>query len=116
MTRRLRQSRELTLVRWRVHALDDGDLFCVGYCVEQQRGCTTGVVESLRGNSMTAHTVTSWKYKLEGRPGVDEHALLAWERWLHMNGNPVWRDATARICRERNVPVADAGDDPGSYA
>lgn len=75
----------LTLERWSIYELPDGDRHLVGWAIENREGRVSSRIEQFDINTMCGVTSTGRVYKLDGRPGRNMDAEYTWNNWRAMN-------------------------------
>ena len=103
----------LTLVRWQVMQLPNGDRHFVGYAVENKEGRASTAVATFDATSLKCVTASGRVYKLSGRPGHDGDAEYVWQAWRRINDAPDWTDITAQVWAahvEARKPAAESDE------
>lgn len=75
----------LTLERWSVYELPDGDRHFVGWALENQEGRVSSRIEQFDVKTMCGVTLSGRIYKLEGKPGHNMDAGYTWNAWRSIN-------------------------------
>lgn len=75
----------LTLERWSIYELADGDRHLVGWAIENREGRVSSRIEQFDISTMCGVTSTGRVYKLDGRPGVNMDAEYTWDNWRAIN-------------------------------
>lgn len=87
----------LSLVRWQVFQLPNGDRHFVGYALENAEGRVSTAVRDLDLRLLRGVTATGRVYCLLGAPGIDGDGQYVWRRWLDINGLADCKDVTAEV-------------------
>ncbi|NHZ44870.1 hypothetical protein [Massilia aquatica] len=75
----------LTLERWSIYELPDGDRHLVGWAIENREGRVSSRIEQFDISTMCGVTSTGRVYKLDGRPGLNMDAEYTWNNWRAIN-------------------------------
>jgi hypothetical protein len=105
---------EVTLVRWRVIEVPDGERFLVGYCLERGEGRVSTSLLSVDVSRMVCHTASGRVYQLEGQPGVDPDGDFIWRAAMRARKVESWNDLSGDIWKLRHSHAATAQDKQGS--
>ena len=87
----------LTLVRWQVVQLKNGDRHFVGHAVQNREGRASTAVQTFDPSSMRGSTKSGRVYELGGAPGYDSDAEYVWRAWSRINEAPDWTDVTSEV-------------------
>ena len=112
-TVRVHEQPSLTLVRWQVMQLPNGDRHFVGYAVENKEGRASTAVTTFDATSLKGVTASGRVYKLSGRPGHDGDAENVWHAWTRIKEAPEWTDITAEVWAahvEARKPAAESDE------
>lgn len=87
----------LTLARWQVMQLPDGDRHLVGYALQNMEGRASSAVATFDAALLRGVTSSGRVYELSGAPGHDSDAEYVWRAWARINEAPEWTDVTAEV-------------------
>lgn len=90
----------LTLERWSIFELPDGDRHFVGWAIENREGRVSSQIEQFDVKTMCGVTSTGRVYKLEGHPGRDRDAAFTWSRWRSINDVETFFDVSREAWAE----------------
>lgn len=93
---------ELTLERWSIYELLDGDRHFVGWAIENCEGRVSSRIEQFDVKTMCGVTSTGRVYKLEGRPGRNIDAEYTWNKWRVINGVESFTDVSQKVWSEKH--------------
>lgn len=87
----------LTLERWSIFELPDGDRHFVGWAVENREGRVSSRIEQFDVKTMCGVTSTGRVYKLEGGPGRNMDAEYTWNSWRAINDVTAFVDVSQMV-------------------
>jgi hypothetical protein len=91
----------MTLVRWQIYEVPNGDRHFSGWAVENREGRASSAIRTFDPSTMTGVTSSGRVYRLQGPPGEDSDGLYVWHRWARINGTSTWAEKSADIMAHR---------------
>lgn len=91
---------ELTLDRWSIYELSDGDRHFVGWAIENLAGRVSSRIDEFDVKTMCGVTSTGRVYKLKGNPGSNGDAEYTWNRWRGINNVETFVDVSPVVWAE----------------
>lgn len=96
-TKPVEEQSTLTLERWRVLELADGDRHLVGHCTENCAGRVSSALQQFDPSAMRAVTCTGRVYTLRGPPSINLNAEYVWAKWADLYSVTAWTDVTRAV-------------------
>jgi len=90
----------ITLIRWCVFELEDGDRHFVGYCPENREGRVSSRIAEFDPATMQGVTRSGRVYRLLGPSGYDADAAYVWNCWKAGYKIEGERDVSADVSAE----------------
>lgn len=97
----------LTLERWSIFELPDGDRHLVGWAVENREGRVSSEIEQFDVKKMCGVTSTGRVYRLKGNPGRNSDAEYTWNQWRRYNDVEAFADVSGEVWDAYEKPVAE---------
>jgi hypothetical protein len=104
---------EVTLIRWRVIEVPQGERFLVGYCVERGEGRVSTSLLGVDVSQMVCNTASGRVYQLEGEPGVDPDGDFVWRAAMRARKIESWTDMSSDIWKLHQAHAAAGHDTRG---
>lgn len=88
---------ELTLERWSIYELPDGDRHFVGWAIENREGRVSSRIDQFDVKAMCGVTSSGRVYKLNGNPGRNSDAEYTWNQWRRYNDVDAFEDVSNEV-------------------
>lgn len=88
---------EITLTKWNVFVLPNGDRHFVGWNKGDREGRVSTKITAFDPATGSGRTESGRVYVLEGRTGRNGDAMHTWGRWMEVNGAEDYRDVSAEF-------------------
>ncbi len=94
---------KLTLERWSIYELPDGDRHFVGWAIENREGRVSSRIEQFDVKTMCGVTSTGRVYKLESSPGRNMDSEYTWNMWRGINDVTAFVDVSQMVWSEHEL-------------
>lgn len=91
------QQPSLTLVRWKIFQLANGDRHFCGWAVQNREGRASTAIQTFDVCAMRGQTSSGRVYQLYGPPSEDAEGLHVWSTWARINSAESWSDVSEEV-------------------
>jgi hypothetical protein len=103
------QQPSLTLVRWKIFQLANGERHFCGWAVQNREGRASTAIQTFDACELKGQTSSGRVYQLYGPPGEDAEGLHVWCTWARINCAENWTDVSEEVWVQHEGAEHDGG-------